>query len=152
VVAEAHHWPLEQSAKGTVRPWYATAVGYLAVLFRAPEEARRAQRGLLDHGVPEEDLRLYEAEETLRIFSRLEADRSILAKAVAALVSDRPARKRYLGNAEAGGSALWIFAPTRERADRLVGLLADWHYLSLRYFGDDGWEDVQGTSPLREER
>jgi hypothetical protein len=152
VVAEPHHWPLEQSAKGTVRPWYATAVGYVAVLFRDLEEARRAQRGLVAHGVPEEDLRLYEAEETLRIWSRLEADRSILAKAVAALVADREARKRYLGNAEAGGPALWIFAPTRERADRLVGLLADWRYLWLRYYGDDGWEDVPGTFPWREDR
>jgi hypothetical protein len=143
-VTEPHDWPFERSAKGTLRPWYFTAAGYLAVLFRDPEEARRAQRNLVERGVPDEDLRLYEAEETLRIASRVQQERSILAKAVAALVSDRAARDRLLGNARAGGSALWVFAPTKDRADRLVGLLADHHYLSLRYYGDDGVEDVPG--------
>jgi len=143
-VAEPHDWPLEQPAKGTVRPWYVTATGYLAVLFREHEEAERAQRGLQEHGVPEQDLRLYGAEETLRLWSRLDEERSILAKAVAALVADRPARERYLSNARSGGSALWIVVPTKERADRLVGLLADWRYVSMRYFGEDGWEDIFG--------
>ena len=55
----AHDCPLEQPAKGTVRPWYVTATGYLAVLFREHEEAERAQRGLQEHGVPEQDLRLW---------------------------------------------------------------------------------------------
>jgi hypothetical protein len=143
-VAEPHDWPLEQPAKGTVRPWYATAMGYLAVQFRELEEAERARRGLQEHGVAEHDLRLYGAEETLRIWSRMEEERSILARAVAALVADRPAGERYLGNARSGGSALWIAAPTRERADRLVGLLADWRYVSMRYYGEHGWEDVVG--------
>jgi hypothetical protein len=94
--------PRAEPAKGTVRPWYVTATGYLAVLFREHEEAERAQRGLREHGLPEQDLRLYEAEETLRLWSRMEEERSILAKAVAALVADRPARERYLSNARSG--------------------------------------------------
>ena len=65
-------------------------------------------------------------------------------KAIAVLVADRPARDRFLSNARAGGSALWIFAPTKDRADRLVGLLADYHYVSMPYYGDDGVEDVHG--------
>jgi hypothetical protein len=144
-VTESRDWPFEQPAKGTLRPWHYTAHGYLAVLFSDAEEAERARRGLLDHGVPEEDLRLNEAEETLRIASRLQQERSLLAKAVNALVADRPARERFLGNARAGGSALWIYAPSEDRADHLVGLLADCNYASLRYFGDDGVEDIQGT-------
>ena len=96
--------------------------------------------------MPEQDLRLYGAEETLRLWSRIEEERSILAKAVAALVADRPARERYLSNARSGGSALWIVAPTKERADRLVGLLADWRYVSMRYFGEDGWKTSLVTS------
>jgi hypothetical protein len=109
-----------------------------------PEEAQRAERDLLESGVPDQDLRLYHAEETLRIASRIQEERSILAKAIAALVADRPAGARFLSNARAGGSALWIFAPTKDRADRLVGLLADYHYVSMRYYGDDGVEDVHG--------
>jgi hypothetical protein len=31
-VTEQRDWPPERSAKGTLRPWHATAAGYLAVL------------------------------------------------------------------------------------------------------------------------
>jgi len=81
-VTEQRPWPPEQSAKGTLRPWHYTAAGYLAVLFEDPEEAQRAQRSLRERGVPEGDLRLYDGEETLRIASRLQQERSILAKAI----------------------------------------------------------------------
>ena len=114
----------------------------MAVLFRDGKEAQRAQRGLLEEGVPEEDIRLYHAEEILSIAARLEEERSTLAKTIAALAADRKARERYLGTARAGGSALWLFAPTEDRADRLVGLLADYDYGSLRYYGDEGVKDV----------
>ena len=143
-MTEPHDWPAEQSARGTVRPWHYTTVGYLAAVFEDPEEALRAQRGLRDHGVPEGDLRLYDAEETLGIASRLQQERSILAKAINEVVVDHQVRERWLDNARAGGSQLWVYAPTSGRADRLVGLLADYHYLSLLYFGEDGAEDVEG--------
>jgi hypothetical protein len=96
--------------------------------------------------VPANDIRLYPAEEVLNIASRLQQERSILAKTIAAVVSDREARQRYLGNARAGGSALWLFAPTEDRADQLVGFLADYHYGSLRYYGDKGVKDVYGST------
>jgi hypothetical protein len=105
-VTEQRDWPPEQSAKGTLRPWHDTAVGYLAVLFEHPEEAQRAQRGLQQRGVPEGDLRLYDGEETLRIASRLQQERSILAKAIKEIVVDHRAERRWLGNARAGGSLL----------------------------------------------
>ena len=104
-------WPPEQSAKGTLRPWHYTAVGYLAALFEDLEEAQRAQRGLQQRGVPEGDLRLYDGEETLRIASRLQQERSILAKAINEIVVDHRAEKRWLGNARAGGSLLFLYAP-----------------------------------------
>jgi hypothetical protein len=124
-VTEPHDWPAEQSARGTLRPWHYTTVGYLAAVFEDPEEALRAQRGLRDQGVPEADLRLYVAEEILGIASRLQQERSIVARA--------------------GGSQLWVHAPTKDRADRLVALLADYHYLSLHYFGEDSVETVEGN-------
>lgn len=141
-VTEPHDWPLEQPAEGTLRPWYFRATGYLMVLFSDPEEARRAQRGLLERKVPQEELRLYESEELLRIVARLEEERSILAKVVAALVADASVKQHFLDNARAGGAALWLVAPTRDRADHLVGLLADYGYSFLRYYGDDGVADV----------
>ena len=143
-MTEPHDWPAEQSARGTLRPWHYTTVGYLAAVFEDPEEALRAQRGLQGHGVLEGDLRLYDAEETLGIASRLQQERSILAKAINEVVVDHQVRERWLDNARAGGSQLWVYAPSKGRADRLVGLLADYHYLSLLYFGEDGVEDVEG--------
>ena len=136
-------WPFEQPAEGTLRPWYLTATGYLVALFSDPEEAWRTQQGLLEHNVPPEELRLYESEEILRIVSRLQHERSIVAKAVAALVADPTAKQRFLDNARTGGAALWLVARTRHRADQLVQLLADYSYSSLRYYGEDGVADVQ---------
>jgi hypothetical protein len=141
-VTEPHNWPLEQPADGTLRPWYLTATGYLMVLFSQPEEAQRARSGLLDHEVSQEDIRLYESEELLRILARAQKERSILARAVFALAADPPVRQRVLDNARAGGAALWLVAQTRDRADRLVGLLADYDYSSLRYYGEEGVADV----------
>ena len=142
-MTEPHDWPLEQPAEGTLRPWYFRATGYLMVLFSEPEEAQRARRGLLEGEVPQEDIRLYESEEILRIVSRLQEERSIVAKAVAALVADASVKQRFLDNARTGGAALWLVAPTRDRADHLVELLADYTYSFLRYYGDDGVADVQ---------
>jgi hypothetical protein len=142
-MTEPHDWPFEQPAEGTVRPWYLTATGYLVVLFSDPDEAKRARHGLVEREVPEQDLRLYESEQILQIMTRLQNERSILAKAVAALVADPEAKQRFLDNARTGGAALWLVAPTRDRADRLVGLLADYGYSSLRYYGDDGVADIE---------
>jgi hypothetical protein len=142
-VTEPHDWPLEQSAEGTLRPWYLTATGYLMVLFSHPEEAQRARRGLLEHKVSQEDLRLYESEEIMRILARAQKERSILAKAVFALAADPSVRQRILDNARTGGAVLWLVAPTRDRADHLVGLLADHSYSFLRYYGEDSVADVQ---------
>jgi hypothetical protein len=113
------------------------------VLFADPGEAQRAQRSLQQRGVPQGDLRLYDGEETLRIASRLQQERSILAKAIKEIVVDHRAEQRWLGNARAGGSLLVVFAPTKERANRMVGLLADYHYGSLDYFGEHGVEVIE---------
>jgi hypothetical protein len=142
-VTEPHDWPLEQPAEGTVRPWYLTATGYLVVLFGDPEEAQRAQRGLVGREVPEKEVRLYQSEEILANLARQREERSIVARAVAALVADPDARQRFLDNARTGGAALWLVAPTRDRADHLVGLLADYSYSSLRYYGHDGVADLE---------
>jgi hypothetical protein len=75
--------------------------------------------------------------------SQLQEERSIVAKAVAALVADPAAKQRFLDNAWTGGAALWLVAPTRDRADHLVQLLADYDYSSLRYYGDHGVTDAQ---------
>ena len=143
-MSEQRDWPLERSAKGSLRPWFFSARGYVMVLFEDGDEAQRAEQGLIDHGVPESDIRVYRSEEILDILSRLERERSPLAKAVVELTIDRVARERYVANAKAGGSALWLYAGTQERADWLVRLLADYDYRSVRYYGDSGVETIRG--------
>jgi hypothetical protein len=125
-----------------MRPWFLSAEGYLMVLFETLEEAQRAQRGLLEHGLPQEDTRLYTSEQMLSSQSRLAAERSALAKAVFAVTADPPTRRRYLDTAGKGGAALWLFAPSHDDAHHLVRLLADYDHLSVRYYGDDGPEDI----------
>jgi hypothetical protein len=143
VVTEPPDWPLERPAEGTVRPWYLTATGYLMVLFRDPAEARRAHQGLLERTVAAEEMRLYEPEELQRNLARLREERSILARAVAALAADPDVKRRFLDNVRAGGAVLWLVARTKDRADHLVGLLADYGYSWLRYYGQDGVSDLQ---------
>ena len=141
-MTEPQNWPFEQPAKGTLRPWHAKATGYLMVLFPDPGEAQRARRGLLEREVARDDTRLYESEEILRIMSRLQEERSLVAKAVAALVADPSVKQHFLVNARTGGAALWVLARTRHRADHLVGLLADYDYSFIRYYGEEGVADV----------
>ena len=144
-MAEPHDWPLEQSARGTLRPFLSDVVGYLLALFSDPEEAQRAQHALKDQGVPDGDVRLYDSEEIQRIASRLQQEQSFLAKAINEIVVDHQIRERWAAAAREGGSHLWVYAPTRERATRLVGLLADCHYELLHYLGEGGVETVEGT-------
>ena len=70
-------------------------------------------------------------------------ERSIVAKAVFALAADPPVKQRILDNSRIGGAALWLVAPTRDRADHLVRLLADYSYSSSRYYGEESVADVQ---------
>jgi hypothetical protein len=57
------------------------------------------------------------------------------------LAADPSVKQRILDNARTGGAALWLVAPTRDRADHLVALLADYSYSSLRYYAEDGVAD-----------
>jgi hypothetical protein len=106
-VAEPHDWPLDQSARGTLRPLLSDVVGYLLVLFSDPEEAQRAQRALQDQGVPEDDIRLYDSEEIQRIATRFQQEQSFLAKAVNEVVVDHQVRERWSAAAREGGH-LWV--------------------------------------------
>ena len=92
-MTEPHDWPFEQPARGTLRPWYLTAAGYLTVLFPDRQEAQRAQRGLLEWGMPENDIRLYHAEEILRITARQQQERSTLAKTIAAALANASSKR-----------------------------------------------------------
>jgi hypothetical protein len=95
-----HDWPMDRPPTGRRRrPWIFSAKGYLEVLFKDSDEARRAQRGLQERGVPAGDMRLYVAVEVLSKEARFLAGRSWLAKVVNGLTADREARRPYFANA-----------------------------------------------------
>src|SRR4051812_8665605 len=100
-MTEPRDWPFERPATGTLRPWFLSAMGYLAVLFSDGVEAERARNGLVDSGVPNEDLRLYPSSQILEILAYQREQRSPVARAVEALAADPAAKKRYVDNAEA---------------------------------------------------
>jgi hypothetical protein len=142
-MSETHDWPMERGARGpNRRPWIFSATGYVGVLFRDEAEALRARDGLLKDGVSDDDVRLYPSEEILANEERFVEESSWMAKAVAASFGDREGRRIYLDNARAGGAALWLYAPTDRDAKRLLRLLADYKYFSLRYFDDDGVKEI----------
>jgi hypothetical protein len=142
-MSETHDWPMERTARGpNRRPWIFSATGFVGVLFRDAAEAQRARDGLMKDGVPDGDIRLYLAEEILANEERFMEERSLLAKAVAASFGDSEGRRIYLENAEAGGAALWLYAPTDRDAKRLLHQLADYKYFSLRYFDDEGVKEI----------
>ena len=120
------------------RPWIFSAKGYLEVLFKDGDEARRAQQGLQERGVPAADVRLYVSEEILSNEAQFLAGRSWLAKVANTLTADHEASRRYFANAQGGGAALWLYAPTRHDANRLLRLLADYDVSYVRHDSNDG--------------
>ena len=147
-MTETHDWPMERGPRGpNRRPWIFSASGFLALMFKDGKEADRARAGLLDSGVSENDIRLYQSEEILESEERFMEERPRLAKAVAATFGDREARKAYFDNARAGGAALWLYAPTEKDAEKLMHVLADYDYFSLRYFDEEGISDVALEEP-----
>jgi len=140
---EPHDWPMDKPPTGhNRRPWLFSAKGYLEVLFTDSDEARRAQRGLQERGVPAADMRLYVAEEILRNEAHFLAGRSWLAKLVDAVTADHQARRRYSANAQAGGAALWLYAPTQHDANRLLRILTDYHVAYIRHDSDEGVREL----------
>lgn len=138
-----HDWPMDKPPTGhRRRPWIASAAGYLAVLFKDGDEARQAQADLQGHGVPAADMRLYVPKEILSNEVRFLVGRSWLAKVADALTADDEARRRYLANAQEGGAALWLYAPTRHDANRLLRLLADHHPSYVRHDSDEGVREL----------
>ena len=139
-MTEPRDWPIDRPA--SLRPWFLSATGYLGVLFEDHTEAQRAQRSLVEHGVPGQDIRLYTSEQILDTEARLKAERSSLAQVIATVTADHELRRRYLDTAAAGGAGLWLYAPTRQRANQLIQLLAGYDYRLLLYLGDDGSEAI----------
>jgi hypothetical protein len=138
-----HDWPFEKATEGGVRPWFLSATGYLVVLFADLAGAQRA-REVLSNLVPDGDMRLYDAEETLAIEARRSEASSKVAKAVVDMTVDESMRETYLETTRAGGAALWVYAPDDDVADRVIRLLANHEYVHVRYYGRRGIQDLPG--------
>ena len=112
---EPREWPFEKSAKGSLRPWFLSTRGFIAVLFGDADEAEQAVGGLCERGVSEEDMRLNSANQVLdtNILSSMQEDRSVLAAALVAFYR-RPAGQAAVPGQRVGG---WL-DPLAFRPDR----------------------------------
>jgi hypothetical protein len=61
---------------------------------------------------------------------------------VDALTADHQARRRSVASAQAGGAALWLYAPTRHDANRLLRLLADYDVSYVRHDSNEGVREM----------
>jgi hypothetical protein len=136
-------WPFEKATDGGVRPWFLSATGYLVVLFSDLALAQNA-RDALSRLVADDDMRLYDSEETLAIEGRRSDASSKVAKAVADLTADESMKEIYVSTTRAGGAALWVYAPDDGSADRVLRLLANHEYVHVRYYGTGGVQDFPG--------
>ena len=147
-MSDEHEWPFERAGDERTRPWFLSATGHLFAVFRDPEEAQRAERGLVAGGMSGTDVRIDPAAEILRREAERAIESSSLTKALTALTVDRDVYKQVLDVAAAGGSVLWARAPTDDRANHLIRVLADFDYELVRYYGHGGTVNIRPEKGL----
>ena len=116
------------------RPWNFRPHGYLVVIIRDIDEARRAETALVRAGFSRRDIKLYTGEQILRNQDVYISRRSIATKAIAAVAEDVEGRELYLAYAREGRSAMWMRVP-EDRVPKALLVLSDFEYLHTRYYG-----------------
>lgn len=80
--------------------------------------------------------------DSLRIAVRLQQERSALAKAIKEIVVD-PQAETLAKQRHDRRSLLFLYAPSKQHANRIVQLLADYPHGSLDYFGEHSVEVIE---------
>ncbi len=138
VTEDETRWPLDPSDSPVIfRPQ-----GYLVAILPALDEGQRARTSLEAAGYLPENLRLYSAEEILSNYDLWVERRSVLGKIVGPLTDDLEGRDLYHDYAREGRSALWTRIPKEEDVAKALRVLADYHPLHTRYYGDNRQDDV----------
>jgi hypothetical protein len=124
------------------RPMVFDATGFLCVILEDDVACGRARATLEAVGFDPEHLRVYTSEEILGDGEKFLAQRSTVRKLVGALTDDQATVDLYFGYAAEGRGALWVYAPEKHDASRVMRYLTDHPVLHYRYFGSDGDHDI----------
>jgi hypothetical protein len=124
------------------RPWNYRPEGYLVEIIADIEEGRRAQAALTEAGFAPKDIKLYTGAEVLDNQAVYVGRRSVMSKLVAWIVAeDVEGRELYLAYARDGRCAMWVRILDEGRVAKALRVLADFHCLHARYYGNDGQRD-----------
>jgi hypothetical protein len=123
------------------RPWNFRPEGYLVVIVADIEEARQAERALVQAGFAPKDIKLYTGKQILENQVVYIGRRSITSKLVAAVAEDVEGRELYLAYAREDRGAMWVRLRDGGRAAKALRVLADFDCLHARYYGDDEEHD-----------
>jgi hypothetical protein len=136
-------WPFGTTDGGpSSRPAVVDLEGVLIAMLQDAASGEAARSSLCEHGFNDQTLRLYTAEQILAYDEEFRSNRSLGGRIIGAVVDDRAAMKQYVEHARTGCSALWVLAPIREDANKVVRWLADQHVAYIWYHGHDGVETI----------
>ena len=85
---------------------------------------------------------MYSPEQILQFDAEFRANRNLSDRIIGAVVDNRSLMDEYVEHGRAGHSALWVLAPVREDANKVVRWLADEDALIIWYHGHDGVETL----------
>jgi hypothetical protein len=136
-------WPFGATDGGpSSRPTIVDLEGVLIAMLADTESGESARRSLLEHGFNDQTLRVYTPEQILEYDDEFRSNRSLGGRIIGAVVDDRGAMEKYVDYARTGSSALWVLAPLREDANKVVRWLADENVQYIWYHAHDGVETI----------
>ena len=138
-------WPwgmTERDPDPASRPWVFNPRGFLVAVLEDTAAGERAAAHLCDVGFSEGDRRLYTGEQVVDERRRFVDQQGTARRLVEKLTLDTKVVELFLEFGQEGRAFLWVRVPERADANRAIrGLSAD-RVLFLRYYGDDGVEDL----------
>ncbi len=138
-------WPWGMSDRDpdpSSRPWVFNPRGFLLLVLEDDREAESASAKLLDVGFAEGHRRTYYSTQLLEDRKAFVAQQGMARRVVESLTIDTKVLDLLLRYAEEGRGFLWVVAPTREDANRAIRGLSDHKVIYVRYYGDQGVEDI----------
>jgi hypothetical protein len=136
-------WPFGTTDGGpTSRPTVVNLDGVLVAMLADDTAAAAARATLSEQGFDDDRLRLYTSEQILEYDDAFRSNRSLSGRIIGSVVDDREAMRQYVEYARNGGAALWVLAPVREDANKVVRWLAEQPVLFVWYHGHDGVETL----------
>ena len=110
-----------------------------------PDDAAgaRAHATLREHGIPDDRLRLYTAEQIVSYHEEFRSERGLAGRVVGTIVDDNPLMDSYVRYGEEGCSALWVQLAHRDDANSVIRSLSDLGLRQVWFHGRRGVEELR---------